>query len=167
MLHRIGLRTSLADSGRSSPSVWLGFFVLGPPLLLGIAAFGVLAASLAGINPLWQETSLTVAEAAAVRDRGMILRLVWDGADPNAAQYVRPRILKQQGLTITPLEAAVSTRELYMVEFLLQHGARIDERERPVLMCLAAKEEAENILKFLKAGHDGEAPDCNRVATPW
>jgi hypothetical protein len=167
MLHGVGLATPLADGRRSSRSVWLGLFVLAPPLLLAIAALGVLVASLAGANPLWREADITLAEAAALRDRGAILRLVWDGADPNAAHYVRPRMLTSRALTVTPLEAAVGTRELYMVEFLLQHGARIDERDRPVLICLAAKAEAANILEFLKAGQDGQVPDCSHVETPW
>jgi hypothetical protein len=136
-------------------------------LLLGIVAAGVVAASLAGFNPLWRETRLTLAEATAIRDRGMALKLVWDGADPNAAQYVRPRIIRQQAMTVTPLEAAVATRELYMVEFLLEHGARIDERQRAVLLCLAANEEADSIVEFLKDHYGGEPPDCSLVETPW
>lgn len=137
------------------------------PALLGVAALGVLVGALFGVHPLWHEPDLTLAEAAALRDRGTILRLISDGADPNTPARVRPGILKSEELVITPLEASVGTRTAVTMEFLLAHGARMDAGERAVITCLAIKDEAPEILEFLDNNGPQERPDCEHVATPW
>lgn len=139
---------------------------LAPPLLIGIVALSVLAGAAFGVHPLWNELELTLSEAAALKDRGTIQRLIWEGVDPNRRSRVRAGILKSQDLNLTPLEASIGTRNPVTMQFLLSRGALMDERDRKVLVCLAVKDNADEILEFMKAGEQ-DAADCERVATPW
>ena len=139
---------------------------LAPPLLIGIAALSVLGGSIVGVHPLWHEPELTISEAAALKDRGTIQRLIWEGVDPNRRSRVRGGVLKNEELNVTPLEASVGTRTPVTMEFLLMHGALMDDRDRKVLVCLATKEKADEILEFMNASEQ-DAEDCGQVATPW
>lgn len=137
------------------------------PALLAVVAAGVLAGALFGVHPLWREPELTMAEAAALRDRGTIQRLILNGVDPNTPARVRPGILKGYELVVTPLEASVGTRTPVTMQFLLSRGARMDGDQRAVIVCLARKDEAPEILDFLDDNAAQEQPDCEHVATPW
>ena len=137
------------------------------PALLAIVAVGILAGALIGIEPLWREPQLTMAEAAALKDRATMQRLIWNGVDPNAPASVRPDILKSYAIVVTPLEASVGTRTPTAMQFLLMRGARMDSRERAVIMCLAIKDDAKEIVEFLEHDDVKESPDCTHVTTPW
>ena len=154
--------TSLNRTG----AIWTAS-VIAFPALLGVVAIGVLVGALFGVHPLWHEPALTMAEAAALKDRGTILRLIGDGVDPNTAARVRPGILKEHALVVTPLEASVGTRTPVTMQLLLAQGARMGADERAVITCLAIKDEAPEILEFLDANSPRERPDCEHVATPW
>jgi hypothetical protein len=157
----------LVTDGRVTPFAQVAIAVAAVPALLGIAALALVVGSLFGWNPLWSEPSLTMPEAAALNDRATIERLLGTGVDPNAPAPVRPPILKSTTLVITPLEAAVGTHTPATLQFLLAHGARMDEHERAVLFCLAAEDNATEILDFLKQGGTRDKPDCEHVAKPW
>jgi hypothetical protein len=165
-LDRISFGRRVA-TGLLGPFAQLAIAVAAVPALPGIGAVALLIGSAVGWNPLWSEPPLTMSEAAALNDRATIQRLMWSGVDPNAPASVRPPILKSTTLIITPLEAAVGTRTPATLQFLLARGARMDARERAVLFCLAAEDEATEILDFLKQDDTGEKPDCEHVATPW
>ena len=141
--------------------------VLAFPTLLVLPSIGVLTGALLGWEPLWREPDLTMSEAAALQDRATMQRWIWSGVDPNAPAKVRPEILKSYEIVVTPLEASVGTRTPTAMQFLLARGARMDSRERAVVMCLAIKDDANEIVEFLD--HDGvtDKPDCEHVATPW
>jgi len=140
---------------------------LAAPALLTLAAVVVVVGALAGWEPLWNEPTLNLAEAAALNDRGTIQRLIAAGADPNAPAPVRPPILKSQEIVVTPLEAAVGTRTPTTIEFLLARGAGMDARERAVMLCLAMKDEAREIVDFFEKESSDGHPDCEHVPTPW
>jgi len=137
------------------------------PLLLGIAAVFILGDAPAGGDPFWHEPQLTMSEAAALKDRATMQRLLWSGADPNAPASVRTGILKYYDIVVTPLEASVGTRTPTAMEFLLSHGARMDRRERDVITCLATEDDANEILEYLDKTFPGAKPDCAHVTTPW
>lgn len=139
---------------------------LGAPVLIGMAALFVLAGATFGAHPLWNELELTISEAAALKDRGTIQRLIWEGVDPNRRSLVRGGVLKNEEMYLTPLEASVGTRASTTMRFLLTQGALMDDGDRTVLVCLAIKEKAGEILEFLNAGEQ-DAADCEHVATPW
>ncbi len=140
--------------------------VVALPAVLGLAAAAVVVGGLFGWHPLWSEPDLTLAEAAALKDRGTMRRLLRAGADPNAPGRVRAGVLKDDELVLTPLEASVGTRTPDAMRLLLANGARLDARARAVVYCLAEKDEAREILDFLSQGAPPAPPDCAHVATP-
>ena len=137
------------------------------PILLAGAAVVVLCGTLVSWHPFWNEPTLTMPEAAALNDRATIQRMIWNGADPNAPAPVRPPILKSTAIVVIPIEAAVGTRTPTTLEFLLSRGARMTGHERDVVYCLAAKDDAQEIVRFLETHGDQPKPDCEHVATPW
>jgi len=137
------------------------------PLVLAIAATYILAGAAIGGDPFWYEPQLTMSEAAALKDRATMQRLIWNGVDPNAPANVRADILKSHDIVVTPIEASVGTRTPIAMEFLLAHGARMDQHEQAVVACLAAEDDAREILEYLQKHFPGEKPDCAHVTTPW
>jgi hypothetical protein len=140
---------------------------VGPPVLLGALMVLVLAGAAVGWHPFWTEPPLTISEAAALKDRATLQRLISSGVDVNAPVKVRAPILKGYDITVTPLEASVGTRTPTAMQFLLARGARMDARERAVVTCLAIKDDAQEIVRFLREGGAQQPPDCEHVATPW
>jgi hypothetical protein len=141
--------------------------VVATPGLLAIAFLIVVVGALVGWEPLWSEPPLNLSEAAALNDRGTIQRLIASGADPNAPAPVRPPILKSHEVVVTPLEAAVGTRTPATIEFLLRRGARMDSHERAVMLCLAMKDEAREIVDFFASNTTWTPSDCEHVVAPW
>jgi len=137
------------------------------PVILAIAAVYVLADAAFGGNPLWEEPQLTMGEAAALKDRATMQRLIWAGLDPNAPTNVRADVLKSHDIVVTPLEASVGTRTPIAMQFLLAHGARMDRHEQDVITCLATEDNAKEILEYLEKHFPGKTPDCAHVTTPW
>lgn len=138
----------------------------GPPLILGACVAGLLAAAPFGLDVVWYEHPLTLAEAAALRDAGMVARLIDRGQDPNRRSFVRGGIFSD-AVYLTPLEAAVGARRLDIVELLLQSGANADGETRGALVCLALRVRANDIVDFLRATGWTPLPDCERVKMPW
>lgn len=94
-----------------------------PAAALASARAVFLVLAMWGLHPFWQVESLNLAEAAALRDRGEVARLVAEGADPNATYSVRSGILGRGAVQITPIGAARSARRDEVVELLLEVGA--------------------------------------------
>ena len=137
------------------------------PLLLSVVAVCVLADAAVGGDPFWHEPQLTMGEAAALKDRATMQRLIWAGVDPNAPTHVRADILKSHDIVVTPLEASVGTRTPTSMAFLLAHGTRMDRHEQDVVTCLATEDDAKEILEYLQKNFPAEQPDCAHVTTPW
>jgi hypothetical protein len=68
-------------------------------------------------------------------------------------------------VTLTPLEAAVITREDYMADLLVDYGARVDDANAPTLQCLAKAVGAEAITAYVRTL--SKEADCGGVALPW
>jgi len=121
-----------------------------------------------GVDPLWQVEPLTLAEAAALRDNGEVVRLIDLGEDPNRPGAVRPNFLRNEGLVLAPLEAAVGARRADMVELLLENGAVMDAAMWTRLVCFAEVVDAGDVRKVLDPRRPAQASDhCVDVPTPW
>jgi hypothetical protein len=136
-----------------------------PPLVFAALAIVMLAGSLFGWLPLWPDQQLNLAEMTALRDRpGMLLRLQ-AGDSPNIAYDVREGLIRSIPVRLTPLEAAITTREDYLFEFLVAHGARADGDRRAGLVCFAREANAVAIAASL--AEPGVEYECANVAVPW
>jgi hypothetical protein len=115
----------------------------------------VLCVALFGGTPaFWQGGSLTLSEAAALRDQGVVARLIEAGADPDREYPLRPDVIATD--RATPLEAAVAARRAEIVNLLMNEGATMDERSWRHLHCLAVDSGAGDVV---------DAIDAHRPAT--
>lgn len=141
-----------------------------PGTLLIVATAALLAAVPFGVDPWWRVESLTLPEAAGVRDNGEVIRLIARGGDPNAAAMVRAGLVhSSRDFVLTPLEAAVAARREDMVELLFENGATIDAAAWARLTCFAGVVKAPDVREALDARRPADASpvSCETVATPW
>ena len=144
-------------------------FALGlPGTLLIVATAAMLLGLPFGVDPLWQVETLTLPEAAALRDNGEVVRLITLGEDPNRAGPVRPNFLRNDAQVVTPLEAAVGVGRADMVALLLENGAVMDAAMWTRLMCFAEVVDAGDVRDVLEPRRPAHASDqCADVQTPW
>ena len=95
-----------------------------PAALLAVARVVFLILSIWDLNPFWLRERLNLAEAAALRDRGEVARLIAEGHDPNATYLVRRGFIRDYAMRLTPIEAAEATRRDEVVQLLLDAGAK-------------------------------------------
>ena len=158
--------TSITDSGVIGRVPLIAVALPGAALILATAV--MLAGLMFGADPLWRVEPLTLAEAAALRDNGEVVRLIDAGEDPNAPATVRAEFLRNDPLTITPLEAAVGSDRVDIMEVLLEHGARLDPPIWNRLMCFATAIEADESRALLEQRRpEGATLACDHVQTPW
>jgi hypothetical protein len=137
-----------------------------PPAIVAVAfALSGVAALLAGRPLVWPQQDITLAEAVGLRDQGEVVRLIANGADPNRRYAVRNVFREDETLAMSPLEAAVITREVYMMELVEHYGGVIDARNAAVLQCLARALDVEDVRRFV-IERTQEIP-CDGVPLPW
>ena len=160
------IRSHEGDSPARLSGVLL-FTIVAPCLavVLGLAAFGA-TALVTGRSLLWPPRDATLSEAIVLRDQAEMARLITNGADPNARYDVVDVIRPRQRDQLTPLEAAVVTRERYLVELVVGYGGVIDAGNAPTLRCLARAIDADEIVAYL-AGIGQAVDACDRIALPY
>jgi hypothetical protein len=94
-----------------------------PAALLAAARIVFLVLAAWDIHPFWMSEPLNLAEAAALRDRGEVARLLVEGADPNGTYRVRRGFLRSYAMEATPIQAAIAARRDEIVQILLDAGA--------------------------------------------
>ena len=131
---------------------------------LVFAVSGVLA--LARGTPLvWPARPATLSEAMASRDQGEVLRQVASGVSLDARYDVYDVIKAGRHTPVTPLEAAIATREEYMFELALNYGAHLGPDNARLLFCLADAHRATGIRDTVKEKFGPQ--DCEGVTLPW
>lgn len=137
-----------------------------PPALVAILfALSGVSALLAGRPLVWPPQELTLAEAVGLRDQGEVVRLIANGADPNARYAVHNVFREDEHIAMTAFEAAVVTREVYMMMLVENYGGIVDARNGAVLQCLAQALDADDVRQFV-VERTREIP-CDGVPLPW
>ena len=95
-----------------------------PPALLAVARVVFLVLAVWDVHPFWWWEPLNLAEAAALRDRGEVARLLAQGDDPNATYRVRRGFVRDYPMQMTPIAAAIAARRDEIVQLLLDGGAK-------------------------------------------
>jgi hypothetical protein len=95
-----------------------------PAALLALTRVVFLVLAVWGIHPFWRWEPLNLAEAAALRDRGEVARLLAEGEDPNATYSVRRGVVRESAMQMTPMAAALAARRDEIVQLLLDGGAK-------------------------------------------
>ncbi len=94
-----------------------------PAAVLALVRAAFLVLAVWDVHPFWLWEPMNLAEAAAVRDRGEVARLLAEGADPNATYRVRRGMADRYAVQVTPMAAALSARRDEIVQILLDAGA--------------------------------------------
>lgn len=92
------------------------------------------------------------AEAAGLARAGDVLRFLRNGEDPRRVYAVRPEVMSSAVRRATTLEAAMWSRQLELVQLLVQLLDRqdpLDLSERAALACLAADLRVDDIVEYL------------------
>ncbi len=98
-----------------------------PAAVLAVARVVFLVLAAWGLHPFWMWEPLNLAEAAALRDRGEVARLLAEGADPNATYRVRRGFIGERTMRLTPIAAARAARRDEVVQVLVDAGATPDQ----------------------------------------
>ena len=152
----IDLRALLAAS--------ISWIVAAPPLLLLATTAIIVVAAVAGLQPLWASPALSLAAAARDGDAATVYRMLKSGADPNRAGDVA---MSSTIVSLTPIEAAVESRQIETLRVLLNSGARLTDADRPRLICLARAATAPDLESFLRsASPTSVSIDCSHVDLP-
>jgi hypothetical protein len=131
-----------------------------------IPAVAAIVIAVVAAPRFWKGGTLTLSEAAALRDEGEVVQLVDNGTDPNAAYTVRDGVLAASPLT--PLEAAVGARRAEMVYLLMRHGAKVDAGSWRRLHCFALNTGAGDVVEMLdRFKPAGAATSCEGISTPF
>lgn len=132
--------------GRVTRSDWAVALVSAPVILLAAAWLGTLALASGGEHPIWYLRARNLAEAAAFRDGGAIVRMIQRGDEPNQAADVREGFISREPIAITPIEAAIEARRGEMVRLLLELGARPDAATWTTVWCEVEDGDVKTIL---------------------
>ena len=143
-----------------------------PSVLLACVALMV-AGAIVGLQPLWASPQLSLAAVAHAGDTASVYRMLHSGADPNRAGDVA---MSSTTVSLTPLEAAVESRQVETVQVLLRAGVRIADAAGdtagdtavPRLVCLARASSAGEVERFLQTTYHVQPSeaDCSRMQLP-
>jgi hypothetical protein len=136
-----------------------------PPASVLACAVIILQLAAVGFESVWTSRYVTLVEASRNGDIAGVYRLVSAGSDPNQSDAVR---LEGDRVTmLTPLEAAVESRQVEVLQVLVHAGARASEDDRQTLVCLAAAVNAPEVADYLHSTLPPSVqPDCTHIAIP-
>ena len=95
-----------------------------PPALLALTRVVFLALAIWDVHPFWLFEPLNLAEAAALRDRGEVARLLARGENPNATYRIRRGFVRDNPVDMTPMAAAIAARRDEIVRLLVDAGVK-------------------------------------------
>ena len=138
-----------------------------PPaaVVVAFAASGT-AALTTGEPIFWPAQPVTLAEAIGMHDTAEIVRQLALGANPNARYDAWDILKRYQHVSVTPLEAAVATREKSLFEMIVAYGALLTADNARTLHCFAVQEHASDIAAYIAARFPPPS-SCDGVTLPW
>lgn len=157
--------------GRGLTMRWTTILIAAVLAAPPVATLGALAASgtvaLVGGQPLlWPAQRVTLAEAIGMHDAAEVVRQIALGANPNGHYDAWDILKRDQRVRVTPLEAAVATRERYLFELIVEHGGLLTPETARTLHCFAAQEHATDIAAYI-AERFPSPGSCEGVTLPW
>ena len=130
-----------------------------PPVAAAVAWIGMLiATAVTGAHPIWSLAPGNIAEAAAMRDLGALVRFAGEGGDINRPAEVRGRLILDDAAALTPLEAAAGARDESLVAMVFELGATPDARVWNRAFCISDADRVRDILRAHRP--EGAVEDC-------
>ncbi len=140
-----------APAGSTAPGAALAL-VAAPPLLLAVITVVLLVLGLFERNPFWPRHTVTISEAAALRDRATVAALAESGTDLSLRYRVRPGLLDNDvDLSLTAPEAAIFANRAEILAVLFNAGLTQDEAAVRGWICLARAPGRDEALAYLTA----------------
>jgi len=137
--------------------------IAAPALLLTAARCVALVLAVFGHHPWWPDQQLNLSEAAGMRDAAEVLHRIQQGEDPNVQQEIRPGLLSDRPVSLSPLEAAVQAGDSVMIDVLFRAGAELDAVSWTRLRCGTDREE---MIRVFDAHRPSGAPQrCDAVTS--
>jgi hypothetical protein len=128
---------------------------------LVVVTAGIVMLGIAGANPFWRTVPVSMAEAAAARDRAELVRLIEAGGDPTDRMPVRAGILDDRPFELTPAEAAIRADRTEMLRILFAHGLPVDAETVAGWHCLALRVGGRETAQYLRERFAGwTSGDC-------
>lgn len=146
-------------------SRWAAVALAAPGCLLAAASAGLLILAAFDRHPMWPHQRANLAEAAGVRDEAEVVRLIEQGYDPNVRYAIRPDLIVDRPIRLTPLEVAVAADDAQMVARLVTNGALMDAALWTYLRCIAEGDEVPPTLDRYRPV--GALLRCDGVRPPW
>lgn len=153
----------MSRAGTSVEALAIGL----PGALVAVAVTAALLLYGGGLAPFAPAERMTLPEAAALESDADVVRLLNAGADVNQPAWVRRTRIRSVNATMTPIEAAMTSRHVSVMTLLADAGARITEADVPVLWCIAASQQNTDAQAWLRSRADlASPPDCADVRYP-
>ena len=148
-------------------TIGMSFALALPPaaVLTAFAVSGSVALT-RGQPIFWPAQPVTLTEAIGMHDTAEIVRQIALGANPNVRYDTWDILKRYQHVSVTPLEAAVATREQYLFETIVAQGGLLTPENARTLHCFAVQEHATDIAAYVAARFPLPA-SCDGVLLPW
>ena len=127
-----------------------------PPLLAFLCLASVALVEGAGGLLFAVPSPANIAEASALGRADLVYRYLRDGSDPLRIYPVDAHVISTAVRHVTPVEAAVWSRQVQMMQLYEAVGALRDPRTRRHVACLASDLDAQEIVEHLS----GAEPAC-------
>ena len=128
------------------------------PLCAALAWLAVvMVAERAGAMAFAGDSPRNLAEAAALGRADDVIRRLRHGEDPYRVYDVRPEVISSSVLRASPLEAALWSRQIQMIDMLTREGVIYSAEQRQELACLAADIDLDDVVDYLSTG---APPSC-------
>jgi hypothetical protein len=141
--------------------------VAAPPVVLLTMALVVLISGALGHHPLWPDSRPTISEAIILRDLGALSQALEARPDLQRRYPVRPGMVTDKALELTPFEAALAARRDDVVGFLAQRNITPSTGERQRLRCLAAQQGAVEVLRLFGGAPATGSCTAAESRVPW
>ena len=154
-------------SGTRFPMSLTGLAIGLPGVIVAAVIVLSLGLQAARVFPFEPAGQMTLPEAAALESEADIVRLLRAGAGPNTPAWVRRTRIRAVHAALTPLEAAMTARHVSVMTLLVDNGAVLDARNLPGLWCLAASQQNQDALDWLRSRGAAEpSGGCGAVPFP-
>jgi hypothetical protein len=132
------------------------------PVLIATALFSLdTFAAMTGPGFLFPSSHLTLADALALRNTGEVAFQLLNGVDPNQPSLLVQAAPGGKPRQALPVDVAIRTGEVDLLELLIRHGTRMDEAVLVRLRCEADRIGENRIVEWIDA-RLARAIDCDR-----
>jgi hypothetical protein len=140
-----------------------------PGAIIGVATWIAVVLAAAGADPFWRVEPVNLSEAAALRDRATVVQLMASGEDPYAPREIRPDVLFNNAVTLTPVEAGIAAGRAEVVDVILFSAhTPPDAPTWNRIRCLAQLQGDEDVEAVLDRYRPASAVlECSGVTRPW